>query len=84
MRRVTQCGHSLCLPPCCQKDPTVRKANGAGRQKEGKHRRHQSKGQGDLQAALKGHAPRWRQLKVGLWVEFVRNGGVTNAGFWNP
>lgn len=56
VRRVAQCCDPLSLPPCCQKDPAVGETNGAGGQKEGEHRGHQSKGQGDPQAALEGKA----------------------------
>ena len=54
--RVAQRRDPLCLPPCCEKDPTVGEANCAGGQKECEYRCHQGKGQGDPQAAVKGKA----------------------------
>lgn len=76
---MTQCCNSLCLSPCRQKDPAIGEANGAGGQKEGKHRCHQGEGKGHTQAALKG-----RQLKVGVWVLFLLEGAdVTKADLRN-
>lgn len=78
---MAQGRHPLRLPPRRQEDPTVREANGDGRQEEGEHGRPQGEGEGDPQAALKRKPPRRRQLEVGVWVRGVSVGGeVAPAG----
>lgn len=79
MRWVAQRRHPLRLPPCCQQDPAVGEANGAGGQEEGEYRCHEGEGQGDPQAALEGQASGRGHLKVGGWVEGVGVGADVDA-----